>query len=106
MIYLANMTQAHSSAPDVQSFLAAHPRWQADDRSLTAVFSLPDFATAMRVVNEVARAAEELHHHPVWTNEYNKLTFVLTTKDQGAVVTQRDIELAEAIEKIVATVTA
>lgn len=58
----------------------------------------------MRVVNEVARAAEELHHHPVWTNEYNKLTFAITTKDAGEVVTDRDIELAQAIEKIVATV--
>ena len=98
------MLNAHHSSDSLSTFLASHPHWQSDQRTLTAVFSLPDFATAMRVVNEVARAAEELHHHPVWTNEYNKLTFVLTTKDQGEVVTERDVELAKAIEKIVATV--
>jgi 4a-hydroxytetrahydrobiopterin dehydratase len=43
--------------------------------------------------------AEKRSHHPELFNVYNKVTIRLTTHDAGG-VTDKDIDLAQAIEKI------
>lgn len=89
------------SNEQITTFLRTHPDWRFESDRLIALFSLRDFSTAMKVVHGVARAAEELRHHPYWCNDYNKLTFTLTTHDVGSKVTNRDLELADAIDRIV-----
>ena len=42
-----------------------------------------------------------MNHHPDWRNVYNAVDITLTTHDVGG-ITARDIELAGAIEKILA----
>lgn len=44
--------------------------------------------------------AEALVHHPNWSNVYNSVSITLNTHDAGDQVTEKDIELAKAIEKI------
>lgn len=92
-----------SSTETIEAFIAEYPNWHFENDTLTAVYSLPDFAVAMKVVNSVADAAEELHHHPNWANNFNKLTFSLTTHEVADKVTERDIALAKAIESIVSS---
>jgi 4a-hydroxytetrahydrobiopterin dehydratase len=46
-----------------------------------------------------ALVAEKMDHHPEWTNVYKTVTVVLTSHDAGG-VTRRDIELAEAMDRI------
>ena len=54
----------------------------------------------MSVINKIAAVAEEMNHHPEWSNVYNKLTIRLSTHDSNGVTT-KDIRLAHAIEIII-----
>ncbi|MCW8837043.1 MAG: 4a-hydroxytetrahydrobiopterin dehydratase [Rhodospirillales bacterium] len=59
-------------------------------------FMFADFAEAFAFMTRVASVAEEMNHHPEWTNAYNRVDIVLTTHDAGG-LTMRDVELARAI---------
>ena len=85
----------------IETFINNNPAWKLQDNSLQANYEFADFEDAMRVVNAVAQVAEEQQHHPFWSNEYNKLGFILSTHDAGDVVTEKDLKLAEAIAVIV-----
>ena len=50
-------------------------------------------------MNNVADVAEEINHHPTWTNTYNQLEITLTTHDTGG-ISKLDFELAEKIDYI------
>ena len=52
-------------------------------------------------MTEVAALAETLHHHPEWKNVYNKVEICLRTHDANNTVTDKDYELASAIEMII-----
>ncbi|RYF45357.1 MAG: hypothetical protein EOO39_51465 [Cytophagaceae bacterium] len=41
-----------------------------------------------------------MDHHPWWSNVYNQVTINLSTHDAGNTVTQKDHELAAAIDKL------
>jgi 4a-hydroxytetrahydrobiopterin dehydratase len=48
-----------------------------------------------------AIAIEKKDHHPEWCNVYNRVTVDLTTHDSGG-ITQKDIALAEMLDKVAA----
>ncbi|MBS1972872.1 MAG: 4a-hydroxytetrahydrobiopterin dehydratase, partial [Bacteroidetes bacterium] len=48
----------------------------------------------------VAIEAEKMDHHPLWTNVYNRVEIWLSTHSAGDVVTDKDIKLAEKIDKL------
>jgi 4a-hydroxytetrahydrobiopterin dehydratase len=54
-------------------------------------------------MTEVAFAAEKLNHHPNWSNVYNRVIIELTTHDAGNTITDKDRQLAKAIEAIFLT---
>ena len=74
--------------------------WNNTNNALTRTFVFKDFVEAFAFMTRVAFAAERLKHHPEWNNVYNKVTFKLTTHDAGNTVTEKDHELAAAIDKI------
>ena len=49
----------------------------------------------------MAEAAEQLNYHPDVELRYVNLTLRLTTHDAGNKVTEKDLRLAEEIQKIV-----
>ena len=51
-------------------------------------------------MTRIAFEAELQHHHPDWTNVYNKLEISLSTHDAGG-VTDKDFTLAKTIDKII-----
>lgn len=73
--------------------------WQEVGGKLTRTFELADFRVAMGFVNEVAKVAEEMNHHPDVRINYNKVTLELFTHSAGAVM-DKDHTLAELINKI------
>ena len=74
--------------------------WEEKNNLLTKTFEFRDFQEAFSFMTRVAFLAETMNHHPNWSNVYNKVTIDLTTHDAGNTVTEKDRQLAEAIDKI------
>ena len=62
-------------------------------------FEFKDFNQAFGFMARAALVAEKMNHHPEWFNVYNKVEVTLSTHDAGG-VTELDMKLAEAMEKI------
>jgi 4a-hydroxytetrahydrobiopterin dehydratase len=77
------------------------PGWTGGDDFITKVFKSGDFAEAFAFMTRIAIIAEKMDHHPEWFNVYNRVDVTLTTHDAGG-VTQKDVTLAEAMEKAAA----
>ncbi|ALD22184.1 4a-hydroxytetrahydrobiopterin dehydratase [Hymenobacter sp. DG25A] len=74
--------------------------WTEQDNALTRTFKFKSFQTAFSFMTDVAEEAEYQNHHPWWSNEYNVVTFRLRTHDAGNTVTEKDRQLAAAIDKL------
>lgn len=62
-------------------------------------FKFPDFNAAFSFMTRVALKAEQLDHHPEWSNVYNKVEITLSTHDAGG-VTELDAALAKFIDDL------
>lgn len=74
--------------------------WIEEDNKLKKTFEFKDFTEAFAFMTRVAFLAEAQGHHPNWRNVYNKVFIELTTHDKGNIVTQKDKELAKAIDQL------
>ena len=68
-----------------------------DGKAIEKTFKFKGFRAAMAWMMRAAFEAEEMDHHPEWTNVYNKVAVRLTTHDTGD-LTEKDIKLAWAME--------
>lgn len=75
--------------------------WQEQNNSLVQEFVFKDFKEAFVFITKVAKLAEEMDHHPTWTNTYNKVMIKLCTHDQGDIITEKDRLMAEEIDKLI-----
>jgi [ribosomal protein S5]-alanine N-acetyltransferase len=89
------------NAQEILDKLQDFPNWNFFNNGIEKHFIFKDFVTTMQVMNAIAEIAESQNHHPEWSNVYNKLHIRLTTHDCDG-VSDKDFELAEAIEKIIA----
>lgn len=82
----------------IRKWAAQHHPWSVGTGSdrLLREFRFAGFGDAMRFMATVARTVEELDHHPVWENVYDRVSVELTTHDAGG-VTELDLRLAEAM---------
>ena len=67
--------------------------------AISRTFTFKDFNEAFGFMARAALIAEKLDHHPEWFNVYNKVEVTLATHDAGG-VTERDVKLAEAMDRI------
>jgi 4a-hydroxytetrahydrobiopterin dehydratase len=74
--------------------------WKEENDKLRREFTFKNFREAFAFMVRVAFLAEELNHHPNWSNVYNKVVIELTSHDAGNKVTERDYKLAKAIDAI------
>lgn len=74
--------------------------WAEKDNKLVKDFKFKDFSEAFAFLTRVAILAEKHNHHPEIYNVYNKISLSLTTHDAGSTVTDKDINLAKAIDKL------
>ena len=74
--------------------------WKYERDALTKTFTFGSFREAWSFMTRIAFEAEELNHHPEWTNVYNRLEVRLNTHDAGGKVTGKDVELAARMQKI------
>lgn len=74
--------------------------WTEKNNALHKSFKFKNFIEAWAFMSKVAILAEKQNHHPNWTNVYNKVEITLNTHDAGDVVTQKDKDLAKAIDAL------
>lgn len=67
--------------------------------SLYGSYGTADFASATRLVAQVAEAADAMNHHPDIRLGYGSVVFQLSSHDAGG-VTERDLRLAEQIQAL------
>jgi 4a-hydroxytetrahydrobiopterin dehydratase len=83
---------------EVQVLLAGLPAWRRDGAAIRRELRFADFAAAFEFMRLVALDAEELDHHPDWSNSWNKVSIALTTHSARC-LTRLDAELARRIER-------
>lgn len=75
--------------------------WAIDQsgKALVKSFKFADFSEAFAFLTRVALHSEKIDHHPEFTSVWNRVDFRLTSHDSDA-VTERDMKLAEAIDRL------
>ena len=68
-------------------------------QALVRTYVFKNFSEAFAFLTRVAMHAEKVDHHPEFTNVWNRIDFRLTTHDAEG-VTDRDLKLAEAINRL------
>jgi len=75
------------------------------NNTLTRTIICENFVNAVHIINLIVPKAEKAKHHPdISLANYKELTITLTTHDEGNTVTQKDLDLAEEINKILASI--
>jgi 4a-hydroxytetrahydrobiopterin dehydratase len=71
----------------------------AGREAIERTFTFADFNQAFGFMTRAALVAEKMNHHPEWSNVYKTVSVVLTTHEAGG-LTERDIALALAMDRI------
>jgi 4a-hydroxytetrahydrobiopterin dehydratase len=97
MASLLTQSQVQQS---MQALLAdPHNMWRLQDQGLFAEWKFQDFQHAFAFMTATAQTAQQMDHHPEWSNVYNRVSARLTTHDAGGLTTL-DFALARAMTRI------
>jgi 4a-hydroxytetrahydrobiopterin dehydratase len=91
---LLTTTERPALARDLPSW-----RHEAGRDAITRTFVFADFVAAFGFMSQVALVAERMDHHPEWSNVYKTVNVLLTTHDASG-LTQKDVDLALAMDRI------
>jgi 4a-hydroxytetrahydrobiopterin dehydratase len=85
-----------------KALAARLPGWTvvAGRDAIQRTFKFKDFSEAFGFMTRAALVAEKMDHHPEWSNVWNKVEVTLTTHSAKG-LTELDVKLAEAMDKIV-----
>ena len=75
--------------------------WELKEGKIVKSFLFPSFVKAIEFVNDVAKIAEKINHHPIITINWRTVKLSLKSFDVDANA-KRDINLAKEIEKSLA----
>ena len=84
----------------IEQELSDLPAWNYEDDKIKAEFEFDDFRQAIAFIVQIAFEAEQRVHHPEIKNVYSTVNIALTTHDAGNKVTEKDLDLARAIQDI------
>ena len=76
------------------------PEWERSDMQLVRTLKFESFDRGINFVDRVAKAADEMNHHPDIDIRYTTIKLALTSHDVGA-LTDRDFRLAAKINEMV-----
>ena len=89
------------TSDELTALLAELPGWKFDASatSIRRSFKFTDFNEAFGFMTRVAIKAQEMDHHPEWTNVYSQVDIALSTHEAKG-LTSRDATLARFISSI------
>ena len=75
------------------------PLWTLNEsqKTISREFVFADFRQAFEFMTLCAQRAEEIDHHPDWSNSWNKVTVHLSTHSSKG-LTALDIQMAQAMD--------
>ena len=82
----------------IDEALATLEGWERTDTHIRKEYSFKGFKSAIAFIVRISFEAEARDHHPDLENHYNKVVVAMRSWDADG-ITQRDIDLATAIEK-------
>lgn len=82
----------------LEQALARLEHWRLEDGALRRDVRFPSFVEAFAFLSAVALLAERHGHHPEIENVYRNVTLRLRTHDAGNRVSQKDVDLALAVD--------
>lgn len=85
---------------DASLSLISMQSWVLSNNKLTKTFEFETFEAAIDFMVRASKVISEVDHHPEWTNVYNRVMVALCTHDAGNVVTQKDYDLASALDRV------
>jgi len=88
------------SEQEIRNGLDSLEGWQQSDNKIIKEFEFKDFSEALGFIVRIGLEAEKQVHHPELFNVYNTVKISLSTHDAGDKVTQKDLDLAKAIESV------
>jgi 4a-hydroxytetrahydrobiopterin dehydratase len=90
----------HQALANDFDFAQILPHWQVNlaTQELERVFIFQDFKGAFQFMTLCANLAEELDHHPDWSNSWNRVSVRLSTHSMKA-LTELDITMARAMDQ-------
>ena len=77
------MRPARLAPEEIERRLASLPGWELREGRLFRLFRFADFSAAFAFMTRTAMRAEQLDHHPDWSNVYNRVEVQLHTHDVG-----------------------
>ena len=86
-------------AAQIEAALRELKGWSLEGNKLVREFRFRSFPEALSFLIRVGFEAERLGHHPEIYNVYATVGLALTTHEAGSQVTERDLELARAIDR-------
>lgn len=86
------------TAAAVAHALNSLPNWSGDTAALMRTFRFPGFPAAIAFMHACTAGIEQNHHHPEWSNVYDRVSIRLSTHDAGNRVTALDVALATLLE--------
>jgi len=84
---------------DLIRALAKVPDWCLADGQISRTYAFPSYMEGMEFVNQVAKVAEEMNHHPEIKIGWGKVTLVVCTHSKGG-LTDLDFAFALRVDAI------
>ncbi len=85
---------------DLKSLLESGLGWTRDGETLTKTFRCKGWKSAIALIDRIARAAEEVDHHPdIHLERYRSVRIVTTTFATGK-LSDADVALARRIDEV------
>jgi 4a-hydroxytetrahydrobiopterin dehydratase len=90
-----------SILPSDYDFKGVIPLWKVNlvEQKIARQFTFQNFIQAFEFMTLCANYAEEINHHPDWSNSWNTVQVELSTHSAGA-LTELDIKMASFMDAI------
>ena len=74
------------------------PDWTHQAKTIVRTYKFDGFPKSIAFVDQIAKCAQKLNHHPDIDIRFDQVTLVLTTHDAGG-LTETDFTLAEQCDQ-------
>jgi len=86
---------------ELATALVTIPGWIPEgDVAISKTYIMPNYIAGVAFAGAIAVLAEAHDHHPDITISYKKVTVRFSTHDAGNKITQKDVDVARAIETL------